>query len=134
MLRHSGSGAASRPSQCPGALAFPSVVSPNNQRVPGPASAADVARSMKKPSRRRRPRVLIADDNADERDVYATYFRFLRFDVDTAADGQAAVDHAVATRPDVVVMDLSMPHLDGWEATRRLKADARTADIPVVVC
>jgi two-component system cell cycle response regulator DivK len=49
-----------------------------------------------------------------------------------AANGQEALDKAFKTRPDLVVMDLSLPGLDGWEATRRLKGDARTRDVPVV--
>jgi len=50
-----------------------------------------------------------------------------------AADGAAALELAVEARPDLILMDLSLPRVDGWEATRRLKADARTALIPVIV-
>src|SRR4029450_1328680 len=49
-----------------------------------------------------------------------------------AANGEDAISHTSSHAPDVVLMDLSLPILDGWEATRRLKADARTAHIPVV--
>ncbi len=49
-----------------------------------------------------------------------------------AADGVEAIAHTSSRFPDVVLMDLSIPVLDGWEATRRLKADARTAHIPIV--
>jgi len=50
-----------------------------------------------------------------------------------AADGAAALELAVEAKPDLILMDLSLPRIDGWEATRRLKADARTAPIPVIV-
>lgn len=60
--------------------------------------------------------------------MYATYFLAKGFRVPTA--GEAAFRYAVESRPDAIVMDLSMPRVDGWEATRRLKADARTRDIP----
>jgi CheY-like chemotaxis protein len=52
--------------------------------------------------------------------------------VEQAANGQEAVDMATKLLPDVVVMDLSLPVMDGWEATRRLKSDARTRRIPVI--
>jgi CheY-like chemotaxis protein len=54
------------------------------------------------------------------------------FDVIEAANGAEAISHTADHAPDVVLMDLSLPVVDGWEATRRLKADARTAHIPVV--
>jgi CheY-like chemotaxis protein len=50
-----------------------------------------------------------------------------------AGDGQAALEKAVESRPDLILMDLSLPRMDGWEATRRLKADASLAGIPVIV-
>lgn len=49
-----------------------------------------------------------------------------------AADGQAALEKALEARPDLILMDLSLPRMDGWEATRRLKADRRLAGIPVI--
>jgi two-component system, cell cycle response regulator DivK len=50
-----------------------------------------------------------------------------------AKDGVAALERAAETRPDLILMDLSLPRMDGWEATRRLKADATLAHIPVIV-
>lgn len=50
-----------------------------------------------------------------------------------AGDGQAAIEQAGRARPDLILMDLSLPRMDGWEATRRLKADATLASIPVIV-
>ncbi len=78
------------------------------------------------------PLVLVVDDFADNRDMYARFLEFSGFRAAQAANGQEALEKAFAERPDLVVMDLSLPGLDGWEATRRLKADARTKDVPVV--
>ena len=64
--------------------------------------------------------------------MYGEYLRFSGFDVVQASNGMEALQQAVETSPDIVLMDLSLPVMDGWEATRRLKADARTAAIPVV--
>jgi CheY-like chemotaxis protein len=81
-----------------------------------------------------RPLVLIAEDNADHRYLYARQFHVAGFRVSTANDGEMAYQRAVELRPDVVVMDLSLPGVDGWEATRRLKRDLRTMHIPVIAC
>jgi two-component system, cell cycle response regulator DivK len=64
--------------------------------------------------------------------LYAEHLAISGFDVIEAGDGAAAITDTTAQQPDVVLMDLSLPVVDGWEATRRLKADARTAHIPVV--
>ena|SRR5688572_941390 len=80
----------------------------------------------------RRPLVLIVEDEADLRRLYAQQLILSGFDVLEAANGQDAIDSVASQSPDVVVMDLSLPVMDGWEATRRLKADDRTAHIPVV--
>jgi CheY-like chemotaxis protein len=77
-------------------------------------------------------KVLIVDDFEDNRAMYAEFLRYSGFEVIEASDGAEAIERATAEAPDVVVMDLSLPVLDGWEATRRLKADARTQHIPVI--
>jgi CheY-like chemotaxis protein len=79
-----------------------------------------------------RPRVLIVDDYPDAREMYSEYLQFSGFDVVEATNGMEALQRAVDTEPDIILMDLSLPVMDGWEATRRLKADKRTASIPVV--
>jgi CheY-like chemotaxis protein len=56
-----------------------------------------------------------------------------RYHLVLAQDGQAAIQKAVEARPDLILMDLSLPRMDGWEATRRLKADASLSTIPVIV-
>jgi two-component system cell cycle response regulator DivK len=78
------------------------------------------------------PLVLIVDDFDDNRQMYAEYLKYCGFRVAEASNGMEAVEQAIALVPDVVVMDLSLPVLDGWEATRRLKGDSRTRHIPVV--
>lgn len=80
------------------------------------------------------PLVLIAEDNYDQQALYASYFLAQGFRVQTARDGEVAFERAIASLPDVVIMDLSMPRVDGWEVTRRLKQGVRTKRIPVIAC
>jgi two-component system, cell cycle response regulator DivK len=79
-----------------------------------------------------KPLVLVVDDYQDAREMYAEYLEFSGFRVAEAKDGAEALDKAFALLPDLILMDLSLPVLDGWEATRRLKGDERTRAIPVV--
>jgi CheY-like chemotaxis protein len=81
---------------------------------------------------RERPLVLVVEDQVELRRLYAEQLVLSGFDVIEAGNGEDAIAHTSAAAPDVVLMDLSLPVLDGWEATRRLKADSRTAHIPVV--
>ena len=81
---------------------------------------------------RERPLVLVVEDQLELRRLYAEQLVLSGFDVIEAGNGEDAIAHTSAQAPDVVLMDLSLPVLDGWEATRRLKADSRTAHIPVV--
>jgi len=76
--------------------------------------------------------VLVVDDDPDNRDVLAEYLRFCGFDVASACNGAEALSVARTVRPQVVLMDLAMPGLDGYETTRRMKADPLTKD--TVVC
>lgn len=82
--------------------------------------------------RRERPLVLLVEDQSDLRRLYAEQLIISGFDVIEAEDGAEAIAHTTNRFPDVVLMDLSLPRVDGWEATRRLKSDDRTAHIPVV--
>src|SRR5436309_989623 len=79
-----------------------------------------------------KPCVLVVDDYRDAREMYGEYLEFCGFDVVEAANGQEALQRAIDDKPDIILMDLSLPVMDGWEATRRLKADRRTDQIPVV--
>ena len=80
----------------------------------------------------RLPSVLVADDFADGRELVAEYLTFRGFTVHTATDGEQAIQIARSVRPDIVLMDLSMPGIDGWQAARMLKSDPRTRDIIVL--
>ena len=77
-------------------------------------------------------RILIVEDNEMNRDILSRRLARSGYDVRVAVDGQAGIEAAQAERPDVILMDLCLPEIDGWEATRRLKADAATAPIPVI--
>ena len=77
--------------------------------------------------------ILIADDTSDTRELYSLYLTHQGFAVVTADDGHAAIEMARQHQPDLIVMDLSMPRVDGVAATNRLKRDARTRRIPVIV-
>ena len=83
-------------------------------------------------SEQNQPLILVVDDYQDAREMYAEYLQFSGFRVAEARNGNEAVEQAFALKPDLILMDLSLPVMDGWEATRRLKADERTAGIPVV--
>ncbi|WP_257462788.1 response regulator [Archangium lipolyticum] len=77
-------------------------------------------------------RVLVVDDFDDAREMYAEYLAYVGFQVDVARNGVEAVEKAQGAPPDIILMDLSLPVMDGWEATRRLKQDLRTRNIPVM--
>ena len=78
------------------------------------------------------PLILVVDDYQDAREMYAEYLQFSGFRVAEARNGNEAVEQAFALKPDLILMDLSLPGMAGWEATRRLKADDATKHIPIV--
>ncbi len=78
------------------------------------------------------PLVLVVEDDVDVREMYEVMLAGSGFRVASAGNGIEAIDKARALRPRVILMDLSLPALDGWEASRRLKGDAGTRDIPIV--
>lgn len=84
-------------------------------------------------ARVRPPVVLVVDDFIDNREMYGEYLEHLGYRVLEAADGQTALDIARQEKPAAIVMDLSLPVLDGWAATRILKNDPATANILIVV-
>jgi len=88
---------------------------------------------MRSRGRAPRPLILIVDDVADTREMYESYLRLAGYGVDTARDGRQAVRLAQVARPDLIVMDLHMPGMDGWAAMRQLKSDPKTTRIPVIV-
>jgi two-component system, cell cycle response regulator DivK len=78
------------------------------------------------------PRILLVEDNPDNRDMLSRRLLRRGCTVEFAGDGAEAVAAAQAAPPDLVLMDLSLPVMDGWEATRQLKADPRTSAVPVI--
>ena len=78
------------------------------------------------------PLILVVDDFQDNREMYAEYLSFSGFRVIEAATGTEALELAFGRSPDLILMDLSLPGIDGWEATRRLKRDPRTRMTPVI--
>src|SRR5207247_8490491 len=67
-----------------------------------------------------RPRVLVVDDYTDAREMYGEYLEYCGFEVVQASNGMEALQRAIDTKPDIILMDLSLPVMDGWDATRRL--------------
>ena len=78
------------------------------------------------------PSVLVVDDDRDAREMLSEYLAICGFVVHRAQDGGEAVDVAVRVRPRIILMDLMMPRMDGWEATRRLKTDERTRNTSII--
>jgi len=76
--------------------------------------------------------VLLVEDNEDNRIIYSTVLRHLGYEVVEAQDGLRAVELARSLKPDIILMDISIPEMDGWEATRVLRQDPITKDIPIV--
>ena len=77
-------------------------------------------------------RVLLVEDNDMNRDMLSRRLARRGYEVIVAVDGQEGIDKAESESPDLILMDLSLPVVDGWEATRRLKDSEATRDIPVV--
>lgn len=98
---------------------------------PKKSSGGEASRNNGKP-KREQPLVLVVDDYQDAREMCSEFLAFSGFAVAEARDGIEAIEKAQSLLPDVILMDLSLPRMDGWEATRRLKQDARTKAIPVV--
>jgi two-component system, cell cycle response regulator DivK len=78
------------------------------------------------------PKILLVEDDEMNRDMLSRRLQRKGYQVVLAMDGQNALEMAQAQAPDLVLMDMSLPVLDGWEATRRLKTDAATRHIPVI--
>ncbi len=78
------------------------------------------------------PKILLVEDNEMNRDMLSRRLERRGYQVVIAVDGQQGVEAALAEPPDLILMDMSLPVLDGWEATRRLKAEARTRAIPII--
>lgn len=77
-------------------------------------------------------RILVVEDNEMNRDMLCRRLARKGYEVVVAQDGIEGIDKAKTESPDVIIMDLSLPRIDGWEATRRLKAEESTRGIPVI--
>jgi len=80
----------------------------------------------------RGPLVLVVDDDRDARTIYREYLRAMGCRVVTARDGCAAIDQATLHHPDLIVMDMAMPNMDGWTATRHLRRRNPTRNVPII--
>jgi two-component system cell cycle response regulator DivK len=78
------------------------------------------------------PRLLIVEDNEENRDALSRRLQRRGFEVLLAADGKAGVEMAKTEKPDLILMDMNMPELDGWEATRQIKAEESISQLPVI--
>jgi two-component system, cell cycle response regulator DivK len=78
------------------------------------------------------PRILLVEDNEMNRDMLSRRLIRNGYEVSIAVDGQQGADMALSERPDLILMDMSLPVIDGWEATRRIKANDATRRIPVI--
>ena len=77
-------------------------------------------------------KILLVEDNEDNRDMLSRRLERKGFVVTLAVDGQDGINKAEEDSPDLILMDMSLPVMDGWEATKHLKADSETANIPVI--
>jgi CheY-like chemotaxis protein len=78
------------------------------------------------------PKILLVEDNEMNRDMLSRRLERRGYEIVIAVDGEQGVTMAASEAPDVILMDMSLPVLDGWEATRRIKADAATRAVPVI--
>ena len=77
-------------------------------------------------------RILLVEDNEDNRDMLTIRLKRKKFDVVWAGDGRLAIEMAASESPDLILMDMSLPEIDGWEATRQIKASAELREIPII--
>ena len=78
-------------------------------------------------------KILLVEDNELNRDMLSRRLQRKDYEVIIAVDGKQALEKVNEEQPDLILMDLSLPEIDGWEATRRLKADDKTKHIPLIV-
>lgn len=77
-------------------------------------------------------KILLVEDNEMNRDMLSRRLSRRGYEITIAVDGEEGVSLAASASPDLILMDMSLPKIDGWEATRRVKADAATSAIPVI--
>jgi len=79
-----------------------------------------------------KPSILVADDDIDARTMYGMFLKSRGCEVYTASDGAGAIRQAMAVHPDLIVLDLAMPNIDGWAAAERLRRSPTTRSIPII--
>lgn len=84
-------------------------------------------------NRNQQAHILIVEDSPDDQDMYAQHLSMKGYQVSTASDGKEGLDKAFKLQPHLILLDLWLPRISGWEAMQRLKADERTKHIPVLV-
>jgi CheY-like chemotaxis protein len=77
-------------------------------------------------------KILIVDDNRDVREVLQCQLKMLGYLVISAENGYVAIEKAIAEQPDLILMDIMMPEMDGWQASRAVRANPDTKDIPIL--
>lgn len=77
-------------------------------------------------------KILLVEDNEDNRDMLSRRLERKGFTVTLAVDGREGVDRATSELPDLILMDMSLPVMDGWEATKNLKSNSKTSHIPII--
>ena len=77
-------------------------------------------------------KILLVEDNEMNRDMLSRRLKKKGFDVEIAVDGQEGVDKSITVKPDLILMDLSLPIINGWDATREIKANKDTSHIPII--
>ena len=112
----------------------PAVAPPGPEPRPGMARVPHLshARAPEPEGEGSGPKVLIAEDHDDSRDALETLLGAFGYRVCVATNGAEAVERARAVLPDLILMDMMMPHVDGFAATRELRADERFAEVPIV--
>ena len=97
-----------------------------------PYAVPPALRCIVEPAARIGLTILLVEDNEDNRIIYTTVLRHVGYDVIEAVDGVEAIALARSARPDLILMDISIPEIDGWEATRILLQDEETRSIPII--
>jgi len=78
------------------------------------------------------PNILVVEDNQDNREMVVKVLKFNGYEVVEAVDGEEAIEKARAEDPDLILLDIFLPKMDGYEVTRRLKGDTRLKNIPII--
>jgi PAS domain S-box-containing protein len=112
----------------PTAMSYDEAAPPSSPSAPEASGAADV--DVVEPAQR--PRILVADDNAETSAMYSRYLGYKGYEVLVANNGAEVLERARELRPDLILMDIQMPGIDGLEATRQIRADPVLGQVPII--